>query len=115
MGMLPRKIFENLHTAMAILALFVQFPGKVFLYFWPLPWSASPNMRHFLGYAQFRLGVLKAAKAYCYEEIQNYEKILFIQSIVENKWWGEGCIPHIPLDQPLTGILLFQTDDSRVS
>ena len=28
-GMLPRKIFENLHTVMAILVLFKQFLGKV--------------------------------------------------------------------------------------
>ena len=33
--MLPRKIFENLHTVMVILALFEQFSGKVCSYFWP--------------------------------------------------------------------------------
>ena len=41
-----------------------------------------------------------------YEEVRNYRKTLFIQSIVENGWWG-GCIPYIPLplDPPLyTGI-----------
>ena len=72
--MLPRKIFENLYTAMVILALFVQFPGKVCSHFWPLPLSASPNMMHFVGYAQFPLCVLKATKAYCNEEVQNYGK-----------------------------------------
>ena len=76
--MLPRKFFENLHTAMAILALFVQFSGKVCSYFWPLPLSASPNVMHFVGYAQFRLCVLKATEAYCNEEVRNYGKILFI-------------------------------------
>ena len=30
-----------------------------------------------------------------YEEVRNYRKTLFIQSIVENDWWG-GCIPHTP-------------------
>ena len=37
-----------------------------------------------------------------YEEVRNYRKTLFIQSIVENGW-REGCIPHIPppLDPPL--------------
>ena len=84
--MLLRKIFENLHTAMAILALFVQFSSKVCSYFWPLPLSASPNMMHFVGYAQFRLCVLKATKAYCNEEVRNYGKISFIQSIVESGW-----------------------------
>ena len=46
--MLPRKIFENLHTVMVILALFEQFSGKVHSYFWPLPLSASLNMMHFV-------------------------------------------------------------------
>ena len=27
-------------------------------------------------------------KAYCYVEVRNYGKILFIQSVVENGWWG---------------------------
>ena len=30
-----------------------------------------------------------------YEEVRNYRITLFIQSIVENNWWG-GCNPHIP-------------------
>ena len=34
-GMLPRKIFENLHTAMAILVLFEQFLRKVCRIFGP--------------------------------------------------------------------------------
>ena len=44
-GMLSRKIFENLHTVMAMLVFF-----KQFLYFWPLIFSASPNkfMMHFV-------------------------------------------------------------------
>ena len=29
--------------------------------------------------------MLKVTKAYCYEKVRNYEKILFIQSIVENR------------------------------
>ena len=32
-GMLPRKLFKNLRTAMVILVLFEQFSGKVCLYF----------------------------------------------------------------------------------
>ena len=50
-------------------------------YFWPLTLSASPNMMHC---------VLKATKAYCYEEVRNYGKILFIQNIVENGWRGNA-------------------------
>ena len=46
--MLPRKIFENLHTVMVILTLSEQFSGKVCSYFWPLTLSASSNMMHFV-------------------------------------------------------------------
>ena len=46
--MLPRKIFENLHTVMAILALFDQLLGKFCLNFLPLHLSISPNMMHFV-------------------------------------------------------------------
>ena len=46
--MLPRKIFENLHTAMVILAFFEQFSGKVCSYSWPLTLSALSNMMHFV-------------------------------------------------------------------
>ena len=45
---LPRKIFENLHTVMVILALFEQFSGKVCSYFWPLTLSALSYMMHFV-------------------------------------------------------------------
>ena len=86
--MLPRKIFENLHTVMASLTLFEQFSGKVLSYFWPLTLSASPNMTHFV--RKFRSCVRKATTAYCYEEVRKYGKILFIQSIVENGWWGNA-------------------------
>ena len=41
--MLPRKIFENLCTAMAILVLFEQFSEKFCFHFWPLSLSVSPN------------------------------------------------------------------------
>ena len=46
--MLLRKIFENLHAVMVILALFEQFSGKVCSYFWPLTVSPSSNMMHFV-------------------------------------------------------------------
>ena len=46
--MLFRKIFEDFHTVMAILALFEQFSGKVSSYFWPITLSVSPNMMYFV-------------------------------------------------------------------
>ena len=45
--MLPRKIFENLHTVVAILELFEQFLGKFCVNFLPINLSVSPNM-HFV-------------------------------------------------------------------
>ena len=45
--MLPRKIFENLHTVMVILALFEQFSSKVCSYFWPI------NFECFIKYDAF--------------------------------------------------------------
>ena len=46
--MLPQKIFENLHTVVAILALSEQFLGKFCQNFLPLNLSVSPNMMHFV-------------------------------------------------------------------
>ena len=46
--MLPRKVFDNLHTAVAILAFFEKFLGKFCLKFLPLNLSVSPNMMHFV-------------------------------------------------------------------
>ena len=47
-GMLPRKIFENLHTVVVILALFEPFLGKFYLNFLPVNLSVSPNMMNFV-------------------------------------------------------------------
>ena len=46
--MLYWKIFENLHTVVAILALFEQFLGKFCLHFLTLNLSVLPNMMHFV-------------------------------------------------------------------
>ena len=46
--MLLRKMFENLHTIVAILAQFEQFLGKFCVRFLPLNLSISPNMMHFV-------------------------------------------------------------------
>ena len=47
-GLLPQKVFKNLHTAVAILELFEQFLGKFYLNFLPLILSALQNMMHFV-------------------------------------------------------------------
>ena len=46
--MLPRKTFENLPAAMAIVVLFVKFSRKFCLKFLTLILIASPNMMHFV-------------------------------------------------------------------
>ena len=46
-GMLPRKVFKNLDTVMANLALFKQFLWQILLNFLPLTLSPSPNI-HFV-------------------------------------------------------------------
>ena len=57
--MLSRKVLENLHTVMAILAPFELFSGKVCSYFWLLTLSASPNTisfrTHSFDYACFKV------------------------------------------------------------
>ena len=45
--MLPRKIFENLHIVVVILALFEPFLVKFCLDFLPLNLSVLPNMMQF--------------------------------------------------------------------
>ena len=90
--MLPRKIFENLHTAVAILALFEQFLLKFCLNFLPLNLSVSPNMMHFTR----TLSIMRAqgVRLIVIEKVRNYGKIVFIKNMFENGWWG-GCSPHI--------------------
>ena len=38
--------------------------------------------------------MIKATKAYCYEEVRNYEKFYSSKALL--KMAGGGCIPHIP-------------------
>ena len=60
--MLPRKIFENLHTVVAILALFEQFLGKFFV----------PKFECFTKYDAFCSYIFDYVclerKAYCYQK-----------------------------------------------
>ena len=47
-GMLPRKIFKNLHSVVAILVLFEHISGKLCLSFLPLILSVSQIIMHFV-------------------------------------------------------------------
>ena len=83
--MLPRNIFENSHTVVAILVLFEQFSGKFCLNFWPLILSVSPNIiMHFV--RTFLIMRAWDARLIVIEKVQNYGKIAFIKNMFENGW-----------------------------
>ena len=89
----PRKIFENLHTVVAILVLFEQFLGKFCLNFLPLNLSVAPNMMHFVR-------TFLIMRAYCVtliviEKVRNYGKVAFIKNMFENGRWGDAS-PTFP-------------------
>ena len=81
--MLPRKVFEYLHAVMATLVLFEQFSGTFYLHILPLILNDSPSVMHFV-----RTFSIMRAWLIVIEEVQNYIKIIFINNIFENGWWG---------------------------
>ena len=96
--MLLRTFFENLHAAMAILALFEEFPRKFCLNILTIILSASPNTMHFV-----RTFLIMRVRLVAIEEVRNCEKIVYIciKNIVENDWW-EDAYPHpTPMNLPL--------------
>ena len=65
--MLPRKVFKNLDTVMAILELFEKFYGKFCLIFLSLTLSPSPNMIHFV--RTFSIYACLRRKDDCYQRV----------------------------------------------
>ena len=90
--MLPRKMFENLHTEVAILVLFEQFLGKLCLNFLPLNLSVSPNVMHFV--RTFSIMRALGVRLVVVEKLQNYEKFLFIKTSL--KMAGGGDVSLTP-------------------
>ena len=82
--MLPRKNFEIFHTAVAILALFEQFLGKICVNFLPLYLSVSPNMMHFVH--TFSILCVISVRFIGIEKVRNYGKTVFIKNMFENGW-----------------------------
>ena len=78
--MLPRKIFENLHTVVAILALFEQFLGKLCLNFLLLNLSVSLNIMDFVH--TFSIMHALGVKLIVIKKVQNYRKTVFIKKHV---------------------------------
>ena len=46
------------------------------------------------------LCVLNGSMGYCYEEVENHEKVSFVQNIVVNGW-SRDCTRSIPHSPPL--------------
>ena len=91
--MLPWKSFENLHTVMAILALFEKFSGKVCLYFCTLTLSASPNMMNFCTHS-FDYACLRRLRLIVMKRFEIMEKIYLSKALL--KMAGEGMHPPHP-------------------
>ena len=75
--MLPRKFFENLHAATAILMQIL------FKFFGPTSELAiSPNMMHFV--RTFSIMRAKGKRLIAIEGVGDYGKIVYIKNIFEN-------------------------------
>ena len=82
--MLYRKIFEILHTVMAILVLFEQFLRKFCLNFLPLNLSGSPNMMHFVRTFSIKFMRALGVRLIVIEKVRNYGEIVFIKNMFQN-------------------------------
>ena len=89
--MFSRKIFENLHTLVAILVLFGQFLGKFCLNFLPLYLSVALTMMHFV--RTFSIMRAWGVRLIVIEKVRNYGNIvgLFIKNMFENGWCAPTC------------------------
>ena len=93
--MLPRKFFE-------------QFPGKFCFNSLPLTLSASPNMMHFVRtFSNIRAYGVRA-RLIVIDEVCSYGKIVFIQNILKNGWWGDASHTSPPLGSAPVCVLKSQ-------
>ena len=81
-GVLPRKIFKNLHAVVAILVLFEQFLHSFGFNFLPLNLSVSPNIMHFV--RTFSIMRALGVRLIVIEKVRNYGRIVFIKNMLEN-------------------------------
>ena len=91
--MLPLKIFENLHTTMAILVLLKNFQAKCVKFF-------DPDSECFARYDAFCSHIFNYAclgrEAYSYRKGSHYRKIACIKNIFENGWWENAYSSSYP-------------------
>ena len=91
--MLPRKIFKNVHAAMAILVLFKKFSAKFCLNFLTLILNASPNMMHFV--RTFSIMRAYGVRLIATKEARHHRKIncIGLHQKYFPKWLVGGGIP----------------------
>ena len=95
--MLPRKIFENLLTVVAVLALFEQFLGKFCFNFLPLNLNVSPNMMPYI----FDYACL-GRKVYCYQKsLKLWKNCIHLKTWLEMAGGGGGGGSASRLDPPM--------------
>ena len=103
-GVLCRKIFENLHSAMAILVLLEQVLRQIVFEFFALNFEVFTKYRYDANFSHvFDFCVpVESVGIIVVKEVPNYGKIVFIKSIVEK---GPP-----PLDPPLTHLVTAGTE-----
>ena len=71
--------------------LFVPFLGKFCVNFLPLNPSVSANVMQFV--RTFSITCAEVVRLIVIEKVRNYGKIVFIESMFENGWWGDASAP----------------------
>ena len=98
--MLPRKMFENFHTVVAIVVLFEQFVGKFCLKFLPLNKSKCFTKRDAFCSYIFDYMRAEGVRPIVIEMGSKLWKIAFMKNMFESRWWGDAS-PTSTLDPPL--------------
>ena len=106
-GMLPRKIYINLHTVAAILVLFEQVLGKFCLNFLPLILSVAPSMMHFVH--TFSIMRAYGVKLIGIEKIRNYGKVLFNKTCLKMAGSAHAVIKCTIIMQWFTSLTMPMT------
>ena len=107
-GVLPQKIFKNLHTVVVILVLFEQFLCKFCLKFLPLNLSVSPSIMQFV--RTFSIMRVLGVRHIVIEMVRNYGEIV----LIKNMFWNAILTPP-PLDPPLPTMMTMSLTTSPTS
>ena len=102
---------------MAIFVLLEQFFGKFCCKYFILILIPSPNMICISLFTRFRFTCAYSVRIIATKEVRNYEKFVFIKTIVKNGRWGD-VFPTSPLDpsvclEGIKGYITFTGYQSR--